>query len=47
MLQSIGAVEAHQQKEEEDLAKLSCLKKGLMDDLLTGRVHVTRLEAAA
>jgi restriction endonuclease S subunit len=47
MLQSIGEVEARQQKEEEDLAKLSCLKKGLMEDLLTGRVRVTKLEAAA
>lgn len=35
--------------EEESLAKLSLLKNGLMDDLLTGRVRVTALtdEAAA
>jgi hypothetical protein len=33
-------------KEEQELAKLDTLKRGLMDDLLTGRVRVAVLPSS-
>lgn len=39
----IVAQDAKSQSEEQNLAKLTAIKSGLMDDLLTGRVRVTPL----
>lgn len=39
----LGAIDARIRGERDSLAKLRCAKRGLMDDLLTGRVRVTDL----